>query len=174
MHEVMQYRTHLQVSRDRAERLVQEAQSAGLARRARAQRRGSSRRSALPAHEVARGACDANHTERSTIMKAVLTLLAVALAATALAVSASAAADERYIPGVTDFPSAQQSERYVPFVTDFPSSAPEAVPAGVPAEAGGGFGGLDAAFAAAIGVALGALGAASLPALRRRRSLSNA
>ena len=107
-------------------------------------------------------------------MKAVLTLLAVALAATALAVSAAAAADEKYIPGVTDFPSAQQSERYVPFVTDFPASAPEAVPAGVAAEAGGGFDGLDAAVGVAVGLALGALGAVSAPALRRRRSLSNA
>jgi hypothetical protein len=105
-------------------------------------------------------------------MKAFLTLLAAVLAATALAVSASAA--DSYSPGSTDFPSASQSERYVPFVTDFPNHGPEAAPAAVEAYAADAFDGLDAAIGAAVGLALGVLAAASLPALRRRRSLSTA
>lgn len=123
-------------------------------------------------------------------MKAILSLIAASLAAMALAVSASAA--DRYVPGVTDFPSVSQSEgyvpgvtdfpqtgaveRYVPGVTDFPSSAPEA-PAPVTvgdAYVTDGFDWLDAAFGAAVGLALGALAAASLLALRRRTGLSAA
>jgi hypothetical protein len=104
-------------------------------------------------------------------MKALLTHVVAALAATALAVSASAA--ERQTPGVTDVPSASQSQRYVPFVTDFPSAAPEAAPPGIEADSSVGFAGRDAALGAAIGLALGALAAMSLPALRRRRSVSS-
>lgn len=75
---------------------------------------------------------------------------------------------------MTDFPSASQSGRYVPFVTDFPNRVPEATPTGVGAHASGGLDGRDAAFGVAVGVALGALAAASLPALRRRRTVSSA
>jgi hypothetical protein len=105
-------------------------------------------------------------------MKSVLTLLAASLVAAALALSASAA--DRYIPFVTDFPRASQSERYVPFVTDFPSGAPAAPPVGVAAPVTEGFDWLDAAFGAAGGFLLGALAAASLPALRRDTSASAA
>jgi hypothetical protein len=104
-------------------------------------------------------------------MKALLTLVAALLAATALAVSASAA--ERYVPGVTDFPSVSQSERYVPFVTDFPNRVPEAAPTGV-GVATDGSAGLDAAVGVALGLAFAALAAAALPAMRRRRSVSSA
>jgi hypothetical protein len=107
------------------------------------------------------------HERRST-MKAILSLLAVSLAAVALAVTPAAAED--YIPGVTDFPkSAEQSERYVPGVTDFPSRAAEirSVEAGSVYRSDG-FDWLDAGFGAAIGIALGALAGASLIALRRR------
>jgi hypothetical protein len=100
-------------------------------------------------------------------VKALLTLIATSLVAAVLAVPASAA---EYISGVTDFPSASSSERYVPFVTDFPKRLPEAAPA---AHATGGLEGVDAAVAA-LGLALGALAAASLPAVRRRRSVSSA
>lgn len=105
-------------------------------------------------------------------MKTLLISLAAALAATVLAVSAWGA--ERQTPGVTDAPSASQSQRYVPFVTDFPRAAPEAAPPRIEADGSVGFGGLDAALGAAIGLALGALVAVSLPALRRRRSVSSA
>jgi len=105
-------------------------------------------------------------------LKAILALVTASLAATAIAVSASAA--ERYIPGVTDFPSASQSERYVPFVTDFPNRAAEAAPAGAEAHATGGFDGVEAVVGASVVLALGALAAASLPALRRRKAVSSA
>ena len=103
-------------------------------------------------------------------MKAILSLLAVSLAAVALAVSPAAA--EEYVPGVTDFPTAgEQSERYVPGVTDFPTSepAPEAR-----TFVSDGFDWLDAGFGAAIGVALGAAVGAALIALRRRTAPSPA
>jgi hypothetical protein len=102
-------------------------------------------------------------------MKAILTI-AVVVAAMALAGPASAA--DRYVPGVTDFPTApQQSERYVPGVTDFPSygPAPQAQ-----AYVSDGFDWLDAGFGAAIGIALGALAGVSLIALRRRTRLTPA
>jgi hypothetical protein len=100
-------------------------------------------------------------------VKALLTLIATSLATIVLAVPASAA---EYISGVTDFPSTPSSERYVPFVTDFPKPLAEAAPE---AHATGGLHGVDAAVAA-LGLALGALAVASLPALRRRRSVSSA
>jgi hypothetical protein len=99
-------------------------------------------------------------------MKALLALLAASFAATALAVSASGA--NGYTPFVTDFPRSQP-ERYVPFVTDFPTTVPEAEPAGAGAHPTDGFDWRDAAF----GLALVALAAASLPALRRRRTVSS-
>jgi hypothetical protein len=105
-------------------------------------------------------------------MKAILSLLAASLAAGALAVSASAA--DEYIPGVTDFPTAEQSERYVPGVTDFPSYAPEAPSRAAAVHVSDGFDWLDAGFGAAAGLALGALAAASLLAVRRRTGLSAA
>jgi hypothetical protein len=100
-------------------------------------------------------------------VKALLTLIASSLAALAFAVPGSAA---EYVSGVTDFPSASSSERYVPFVTDFPKPLQSAVSE---AHANGGLDGLDAAVAA-LGLALGALAAASLPAVRRRGSVSSA
>jgi hypothetical protein len=106
--------------------------------------------------------------ERSSTMKAILSLIAVSLATVALAVSPAAA--EGYIPGVTDFPtSAEQSERYVPGVTDFPSRAAEIrdVTTGATYTSDG-FDWLDAGFGAAIGVALGAVAGAALIVLRRR------
>ena len=106
-------------------------------------------------------------------MKATLTtLLAALLAAAALATSASAG--DGYVPFVTDFPRSQQTERYVPFVSDFPSSPAQAPSASVAARVTDGFDWLDAAFGAAVGAALGVLGAASLPALRRRTDVSPA
>jgi hypothetical protein len=105
-------------------------------------------------------------------MKAILSLIAASLAAVALAVPASAA--DKYIPGVTDFPRAEQSERYVPGVTDFPSYAPDAPATGVQVHVGDGFDWLDAGFGAGVGLALGALAAASLLAVRRRTGLSAA
>jgi hypothetical protein len=108
--------------------------------------------------------------ERSPTMKAILSLLAVSLAAVALAVTPAAA--EEYIPGVTDFPtSAQDSERYVPGVTDFPNYGP--VPE-ARTYVGDGFDWLDASFGAAVGIALGALASASLLAVRRRTKLTTA
>lgn len=101
-------------------------------------------------------------------MKTILTLLAVSLVAAALPVSASAG----HSAGAIDVPSASHSERYVPFVTDFPSRAPAAVPAAAAATTEG-FDALDAAVGAAVGLALGALGAASLPALRRREGVAS-
>jgi hypothetical protein len=95
-------------------------------------------------------------------------ILVASLAAAALPVSASAG----HSPGVTDVPSAAHAERYVPFVTDFPSRAPEAAPAAAAASSEG-FDALDAAVGAAVGLALGALGAASLPALRRREGVAS-
>jgi hypothetical protein len=100
-------------------------------------------------------------------VKALLTLIATSLAAAVLAVPGSAA---EYISGVTDFPSTSSSEHYVPFVTDFPKPLSEAAPE---AHASGGLDGVDAAVVA-LGLALGALAAASLPAVRRRRSVSSA
>jgi hypothetical protein len=123
-------------------------------------------------------------------MKVILSLIAASLAAVALAVSASAA--DRYVPGVTDFPSSGQVEsyvpgatdfpqtgaieRYVPGVSDFPSYAPEApvTVTGSDVYVTDGFDWLDAAFGAAVGLALGALAAASLLALRRRTGFSAA
>jgi hypothetical protein len=110
--------------------------------------------------------------ERSTTMKAILSLVAVSLAAVGLAVSASAA--DKYIPGVTDFPSAAQAERYIPGVTDFPSYAPEAPTAAVEVYVSDGFDWLDAALGAAVGLAIGALAAAALLAQRRRTGFSTA
>jgi hypothetical protein len=107
---------------------------------------------------------------RSTTMKAILSLLAVSLAAVALAVSPAAAED--YVPGVTDFPtSAQDSERYVPGVTDFPRYAP--VPE-ARTYVSDGFDWLDAGFGAAAGIAIGALAGASLLVVRRRAKLTTA
>ncbi len=103
-------------------------------------------------------------------MKAILTFLAAALTALAIAIPGSAA--ETSTTGATERGS--QSETYVPFVTDFPHSAPEAAPPPVAASGHEGFDGLDAALGAAVGLALGALAAASLPPLRRRRSVSSA
>jgi hypothetical protein len=103
-------------------------------------------------------------------MKAILTFLAAALTALAIAIPGSAAEDSTM--GATE--SGSQSETYVPFVTDFPHSAPEAAPPLVAANGNEGFDGVDAALGAAIGLALGALAAASLPPLRRRRSVSSA
>lgn len=105
-------------------------------------------------------------------MKAILSLVAASVAAVALAVSASAA--DKYIPGVTDFPTAPQAERYVPGVTDFPSYAPEAPATGVQVHVTDGFDWVDAGFGVAIGLALGALAAASLLMLRRRTGVSTA
>ena len=103
-------------------------------------------------------------------MKAILTSLAAALTALAFAIPASAAEGS-----TTGAPvGTTQSEPYVPFVTDFPHSAPEAAPPRLAATGNEGFDGLDAALGAAVGVALGALAAASLPSLRRRRSVSSA
>lgn len=96
-------------------------------------------------------------------MKRTLVLAAV-LAATALPAAAAAKESLRTV----DAPSAP--ERYVPFVTDFPTTA--APPARV--DTTGGFDGLDAALGAAVGLALGALGAASVPALRSRRRVASA
>jgi hypothetical protein len=106
--------------------------------------------------------------ERSSTMKAILSLIAVSLATVALAVSPAAAED--YIPGVTDFPrSAEQSERYVPGVTDFPSRGAETRAVTTDATyVSDGFDWLDAGFGAAIGVALGAAAGVALIALRRR------
>jgi hypothetical protein len=103
-------------------------------------------------------------------MKAILTFLAAALTALAIAIPGSAAEDST--TGATV--SGSQSETYVPFVTDFPHSAPEAAPPLVAANGNEGFDGLDVALGAAAGLALGALAAASLPPLRRRRSVSSA
>jgi hypothetical protein len=103
-------------------------------------------------------------------MKAILTFLAAALTALAIAIPGSAAEDST--TGATE--SGSQSETYVPFVTDFPHSAPEAAPPLVAAGGNEGFDGLDAALGATVGLALGALAAASLPPLRRRRSVSSA
>jgi hypothetical protein len=103
-------------------------------------------------------------------MKAILTFFAAALTALAIAIPGSAAEDST--TGATE--SGSQSETYVPFVTDFPHSAPEAAPPLVAANGNEGFDGVDAALGAAIGLALGALAAASLPPLRRRRSVSSA
>jgi hypothetical protein len=75
---------------------------------------------------------------------------------------------------VTDFPTAGQSERYIPGVTDFPSYAPEAPVTDVEVRGTDGFDWLDAGFGAAVGLALGALAAASLLAVRRRTGLSAA
>jgi opacity protein-like surface antigen len=127
-------------------------------------------------------------------MKAILSLIAASLAAFALAVSAAAA--DRYVPGVTDFPSTGQVERYVPGVTDFPSRAQESRDGGLAGYVPGvtdfpsyapespapgaevyvtdGFDWLDAGFGAAVGLALGAMAAAALLALRRRTGLSAA
>ena len=103
-------------------------------------------------------------------MKAILTFLAAALTALAIAIPGSAAEDST--TGATE--RGPQSETYVPFVTDFPHSAPEAAPPLVAANGNEGFDGLDVALGAAAGLALGALAAASLPPLRRRRSVSSA
>ncbi len=106
-------------------------------------------------------------------MKATLTtLLAALLAAAALATSASAG--DGYVPFVTDFPRPHQTERYVPFVSDFPSAPAQAPSGNVAARATDGFDWLDAALGAAVGAALGALGIASLPALRRQADVSPA
>lgn len=86
-------------------------------------------------------------------MKAILTLAAASLAAAALAGPGSASPDP-----------------FVPFVTDFPAGDRTTAPK----VASDGFDGLDAALGAAAGLALGALAAASVPAARRRRSLSSA
>jgi hypothetical protein len=112
--------------------------------------------------------------ERRSTMKAILSLLAVSLAAVALAVSPAAA--EEYVPCVTDFPtSAEQSERYVPGVTDFPSRGAEIRAVTTDATyVSDGFDWLDAGFGAAIGVALGAVAGAVLIALRRRTEPSTA
>jgi hypothetical protein len=110
------------------------------------------------------------HARKGSV-KAIVALLVAALAATILAASGSAA--DRFIPGVTDFPSASQSEPYVPFVTDFPSRTP-VVATDDEAHMTGSFDGHSSAFAVAIGLALLALAAASRPALRRRRSMSSA
>jgi hypothetical protein len=102
-------------------------------------------------------------------MKAILTI-AVVVAAMALAGPASAA--DKYVPGVTDFPSApQQSERYVPGVTDFPSYGPTSEARTYVSD---GFDWLDAGFGAAIGIAFGAVAGVSLILLRRRTGLSTA
>ena len=103
-------------------------------------------------------------------MKTLPTLIAALLAAAALAVPASAA--EPYVPGVTDFPSSPYSARYMPFMTDFPR-APVTAPADVEAHSSSGLGSADAGLAA-LALALSALVAASLPALRRRRTVSSA
>jgi ABC-type oligopeptide transport system substrate-binding subunit len=110
--------------------------------------------------------------KRRSTMKPILSLIAALLAAGALAVSAPAA--DKYVPGVTDFPTAERAEPYIPGVTDFPSYAPEAPVAGVEVHVADGFDWLDAAFGASVGLALGALAAASLPTLRRRTGLSAA
>ena len=103
-------------------------------------------------------------------MKAILSILAMSLAAVTLAVAPAAA--EEYIPGVTDFPtSAQDSERYVPGVTDFPSYGP--VPE-AQTHVSDGFDWLDAGFGAAVGITLGALAGASLLTVRRRGKLTTA
>ena len=105
-------------------------------------------------------------------MKAILSLIAVSIAAVAMAVSASAA--DEFIPGVTDFPTTGEVDRqYVPGVTDFPSYVPES-PSTAQAYVSDGFDWLDAGFGAAIGLALGALAAASLLAMRRRARVSTA
>lgn len=105
-------------------------------------------------------------------MKAIPTLLAAASAAMALAVSTYAA--EPHSAGITNTPDGTEPERYIPFVTDFPEQHPEASGPVLAADTSDGFDGLDAAFGAAVGVAVGALGAVSLPALRRRNTLSSA
>jgi hypothetical protein len=103
-------------------------------------------------------------------MKAILTLVAAAL--TALAIAIPGAAAEGSTTGATE--NGSRSEAYVPFVTDFPRSAPEAGVPRVAAVGNAGFDGLDVAIGAAVGLALGALAVASLPPLRRRRSVSSA
>jgi hypothetical protein len=111
--------------------------------------------------------------ERKTTMKAILSLIAVSIAAVALAVSASAA--DEFIPGVTDFPSTGNVDaRYIPGVTDFPSYAPEAPATGTQVYVSDGFDWIDAGLGVAVGVALGALAAATLLVLRRRTGVSTA
>jgi hypothetical protein len=117
--------------------------------------------------------------ERRSTMKAILSLAAVALAAVALAAPATAA--DKYVPGVTDFPTrAHETEngglqRYVPGVTDFPSYAPKApVSPGVEIHVADGFDWIDAGFGAAVGLALGALAGIALLTMRRRAGLTTA
>ena len=75
---------------------------------------------------------------------------------------------------MTDFPRAEQSERYIPGVTDFPSYAPESPATVGQVHVSDGFDWLDAGFGVAVGLALGALAAASLLVLRRRTGIRTA
>jgi hypothetical protein len=104
-------------------------------------------------------------------MKAILTL---AVVVAAMALVGPAAGADKYIPGVTDFPTtAEQSERYVPGVTDFPSRAAEIRAVTTDSTyVSDGFDWLDAGFGAAVGIALGALAGVALIALRRRTTPS--
>jgi hypothetical protein len=114
--------------------------------------------------------------ERSTTMKAIISILAAAVATAVLALPATAG--DTYIPGLTDVPSRGHEiengglQRYVPGVTDFPSYAPES-PVAPAAETyvTDGFDWIDAGFGAAVGLALGALAGILLLAARKRADL---
>jgi hypothetical protein len=110
--------------------------------------------------------------------------ITIAVAAAALAAPTAGAESGEFIPGVTDFPSANRTEKFVPGVTDFPSvaradtgyhvvvSAPRK-PAPGPV-AGDGFAWADAGIGAGIGAALTALALGSTLVLRRRLTGANA
>lgn len=103
--------------------------------------------------------------------------LAVTIASVVALVPATAlAADEKFIPGVTDVPSraAEVQEPYIAGVTDVPSRAAEIdlTPTASGTSSGRSFDWLDAAVGATFTIALAAVLAAALLAVRRRTRVS--
>ncbi|MBD0337985.1 MAG: hypothetical protein ICV67_01685 [Thermoleophilia bacterium] len=103
----------------------------------------------------------------------------ITIAATAFALAAPTVGAEsgKFVPGVTDFPSANRTEKFVPGATDFPSvhrtgtgyhavvSSPRPAPAPLAADR---FAWGDAGIGAGVGVVLTLLAVGSALALRRQ------
>jgi hypothetical protein len=105
--------------------------------------------------------------------------ITIAVAAAALAAPTVGAESGKFVPGVTDFPSASRTETFVPGATDFPSvhrtgtgyhavvSAPRPAPEPLAAD---GFAWGDAGIGAGVGVVLTLLAVGSTLVLRRRET----